>query len=63
LLGFRQVDRRLDGRELAQALLVLRRRIRVGDDARTGLQVCDAVAQDDRPDRDARIERRSSGSA
>ena len=55
--GLRQVDRGLEGRELAQALLVLGARVAVGDDARARLQQRDALVQDDRADRDARVER------
>ena len=56
LLRLREVDGRLDRCELAQALLVLGRGIGVGDDARAGLQVRNVVVEDDRPDRDARVE-------
>src|SRR6476620_10704265 len=53
----RELDRTLEGSELLQALVVLERRNRVGDDPRTRLQVRDSVLEDERPDRDARIER------
>ena len=57
MLRLRELDRGLERRELAQALLVLLGRIGVGDDPAAGLQQRDAVAQDDRADRDARVER------
>ena len=56
------VDRRLERRELAQALLVLGGRVRVGDDPGAGLEQRDAVGEHDRADRDARVER-AAGSA
>ena len=59
LLG--ELDRRFERAELVQAFLVLGRRIGVGDDAAAGLQVRDAVTQDERPDRDARVHRASAG--
>ena len=53
----REVDRGLERGELAQALLVLGARVAVGDDAGARLEQRDAVVEDDRPDRDARVER------
>ena len=50
-------ERRLEGGELAQALLVLRGRVGVGDDPRAGLETREAVGEDDRADRDAGVER------
>ncbi len=38
LAGLREVDRGLEGRKLAQALLVLGARVAVGDDPRAGLE-------------------------
>ncbi len=52
----RELDRVLDRAELVQALLVLGRRIGVGDDAAAGLEVGHAVVQEERPERDARVE-------
>ena len=54
--GLREVESRLERGELAQALLVLRVGAGVGDDARAGLQVRDAVVEHDRADRDAGVE-------
>ena len=44
-------------RQLRPALGVFRRGIGVGDDSRPGLQVGHPVRKQDRPDRDARVER------
>ena len=52
----RRVDRALDRRELVQALLVLGRRVGVGDEPAAGLQVGDPVVQEHRPQRDAGVE-------
>ena len=52
----RELDRSFEGAELVQALLVLVRRIGVGGDAAARLEIGDAVAQDERADRDARVE-------
>ncbi len=53
----RQVDRLLERGQLRAALGVLGGGIGVGDDARSRLQVRDAVRQDDRADGDAGVER------
>jgi len=52
----RQRNRRLEGGELPQALVVLGMRVGVGDDPGPGLEVRDAVVEDDRPDRDAGVQ-------
>src|SRR5919204_653579 len=53
----RQLDRELERRELPQALLVLRRRVGVGDDPCAGLQERDPLVQGDRANCDARVQR------
>ena len=56
-LRLRELDRALERGELVQAFLVLGRRVGVGDDPAARLEIRDAVAQHERPDRDARVER------